>query len=601
MIFLKSNMWPWLIIGIAVFSAAFFWGEHLFFKWVRSHWFFRRSPLHLISSILIMVAFALLAVVLLDPRAGEIKIKGKVRQDKTIILIDTSTSMLTEDVRPNRLEKSVLVAKHFVRKAVGHEVSIMIFADITKKLVPFTSDLDLLDARLDSVRELRNMNAGSSIGIAIEEAVQYFDPKDSGVSGNILVITDGEDNADTEAFKVPEGINLALVGVGTKAGGTIPMKDSFGMFYGQKRSQGQAVISKLNEEFFLNAIRDQKNARFFPVQSYDLPTAGIVEFFSQKKGEEKEGENLIRPVALEVWCIPALIMLLVGYALRFMKPFVVVLCLFMLPTWAQDKEEAPEIPPVIQARIQQLKDGELDREERINLADQLVKLRLHDMAQGLYEENLTQEDMTERPESYFNWATSELETGKVDSAFQRYDQLESYAKKNDTKTDLIKRMRENIKRAIVPPPKKEKKDKKDEEKNEEEKKDQQGSSGDGEGEDKGGKSSDQNQGKGSDQEKEQKEGDKNPFDPKNKDKGEKEKNDKGDKDKNKGKDGEDGDKKDNTDKTRPEDSDQTGEKKMVKGKVSPLLEQLKQDDRKLQLKLLDTSTQKRTERKKKDW
>lgn len=599
MIFLKSSMWPWLVLGLGLLAALFFWGEQQFFKWVRSHWFFRRSPAHLLSSILMFAAFALLSIVLLDPRSGEIRIKGKIRQDKTIILIDTSTSMLAEDVRPNRLEKAVLVAKHFVRKAVGHEVSIMIFADITKKLVPFTSDLDLLDARLDSVRELRNMNAGSSIGIAIEEAVQYFDPKDSGVSGNILVITDGEDNADTETFKVPEGINLAMIGVGTKAGGTIPMKDNFGMFYGQKRSQGQAVVSKLNEEFFLNAIRDQKNARFFPVQSYDLPTAGIVEFFSQKKGEEKEGENLIRPVALEVWCIPALLMLLVAYGLRFMKPFVVMVCLFMLPSWAQEKEEAPEIPPEIQARIQQLKEGDLDRVERINLADQLVKLRLHDMAQGLYKENLTQDDLSERPESYFNWATSELETGKIDSAFQRYDQLESHVKKNGTKTDLVKRMRENIKRAIVPPPKQEKKEKKDKDKNEDEKKDQQGSSGDGESEDKGGKSSEGKQGKGSDQDSEQKDGDKNPFDPKNKDKGDKEKDEKGEKNKEKN-DG-DGEKEEKSNETRPEDSSEPGEKKKAKTKVSPLLEQLKQDDRKLQLKLLDTSTQKRTERKKKDW
>ena len=99
--------------------------------------------------------------------------------------------MLAEDVRPNRLEKAVLVAKHFVRKAPGHQISLMVFADIVKKLVPFTNDVDLLDARLDSIKSLRNLNAGSSIGLAIKEAVQYFDPKDKSVTGNIIVITGG--------------------------------------------------------------------------------------------------------------------------------------------------------------------------------------------------------------------------------------------------------------------------------------------------------------------------------------------------------------------------------------------------------------------------
>jgi Ca-activated chloride channel homolog len=596
MIFLKSSLWPWLIFGTIVVSLGLVWSEHRFFKWVQEHWFFKRRLIHVLSSFGLLLGFALLSVVLMDPRSGEIKIKGKVRQDKTIILIDTSTSMLAEDVRPNRLEKAVLVAKHFVRKAVGHEVSIMVFADITKKLVPFTSDLDLLDARLDSIRMLRNMNAGSSIGIAIEEAVQYFDPKDSGVSGNILVITDGEDNADTEAFKVPEGINLALVGVGTKAGGPIPLKDSYGMFYGQKRSQGVTVISKLNEEFFLNAVRDQKNAKFFPVQSYDLPTNLILDFLSQTKAEEKEGENLIRPVALEVWCIPALLILALAYGLRLFKPFALVLCLTLTGAWAQDKDEAPEIPPEIQTKIQQLKDGSLDREERINLADQLVKLRMHDMAQGLYDENLNQQDAEERPESYFNWATSELETGKFDSALQRYEELESAAKKNVINPDLVKRMRANIKRAIVPPPKQDKKDKNDEKNDQEEKKDQKNSAGEGKGEESKGGQSEQNK-PGENGESEEKEGGKNPFDPKNKDKGEKDKQDQG-KDKNDDGDGGDEEKKDKG--AKPEDG-QEGEKKKGKVKLPPLLEQLKQDDRILQLKLLDTSTQKRTERKKKDW
>lgn len=597
MIFLKSSLWPWLALSTLVLSVALMWSEAKFFKWVHEHWFFKRRFLHIASSICLLGGFALLAVVLLDPRSGEIKIKGKVRQDKTIILIDTSTSMLVEDVRPNRLEKAVLVAKHFVRKAVGHEVSIMIFADITKKLVPFTSDIDLLDARLDSIKLLRNMNAGSSIGIAIEEAIQHFDPNDSGVSGNILVITDGEDNADTEAFKMPEGVSLALVGVGTKSGGPIPMKDSYGMFYGQKRHQGVTVISKLNEEFFLSAVRDQKNSRYFPVQSYDLPTNAIVDFFSQKKGEEKEGENLIRPVALEVWCIPALILLSVAYGLRFLKPFALVLCLMLPSAWAQEKEEGPEVPPEVQSKIQQLKEGSLDREEKINLADQLVKLRMHDMAQGLYEENMNQDDIKERPESYFNWATSELETGKHESAFQRYDQIEEAAKKDEVKPEFIQRLRDNIKRAIVPPPKKEKKDKdKEDEEKQEDKKDQQGSGGEGKDQDsKGSQSKDNKSGKSGDSQ--EKEGDKNPFDPKNKDKG-----DKGQEEKNKDKSDkeQDANKQKQDQGTRPEEGEE-GEKKGKKPKISPLLEQLKQDDRKLQLKLLDTSTQKRTERKKKDW
>jgi Ca-activated chloride channel family protein len=251
--FVQLDNLPYVVIAILAVVTIYLWLEIGFFKWVKQYWFFERSLVNKISSFALVLGIILIVVVALDPREKEIKIKGKVRQEKTILLIDTSTSMLVEDVRPNRLEKAVLVAKHFVRKAIGHHVSVLVFADITKKLVPFTTDLDLLDARIDSVKQLRNMNAGTSIGIAIEEAVRYFDNNDKSIVGNIVVITDGEDNADTEAFKVPDGINLAFVAIGTKDGGTVPMKDNSGMYYGVKRSLGKNVNSKLNEDFFKNA------------------------------------------------------------------------------------------------------------------------------------------------------------------------------------------------------------------------------------------------------------------------------------------------------------------------------------------------------------
>ena len=89
--YLRLDLLPWVMGGLAIGALLFFWLESRFFAWVKAHWFFRRHPVHLVSSILLVVGFGLLSVILLDPRAGEIKIKGKVRQAKTIILIDTST------------------------------------------------------------------------------------------------------------------------------------------------------------------------------------------------------------------------------------------------------------------------------------------------------------------------------------------------------------------------------------------------------------------------------------------------------------------------------------------------------------------------------
>jgi len=588
MSFLQLSLAPWVAMGMLLLGAVILITEQRFFKWVKEHWLFRRRLSHRLSTFLILLGLALMAVILLDPRQGETKIKGKIRKDRTIILVDTSTSMLAEDVRPNRLERAVLVGKHFIRKAAGHEIAIIVFADITKKLVPFTTDIDLLDARMDSIKQLKNMNAGSAIGLAIEEAVQHFDPQDDSVKGNLLVITDGEDNADSATFKVPEGISVAFVGIGTTEGGSIPMKDNMGMFYGLKRSQGQTVISKLNQDFFNSALKSVPHAKYFHVQSFDLPTLEILDFFEQRKSQEAEGDNIIRPVALEAWLYPAALALLLGYFLRFLRPLVSILLVLHMANSAQAQEKEVELPAEVVQRIEQLKKGTLDREERINLADQLVQHKMHDMAQALYEENLTSEDIENKPESYFNWATSELETGKFETALQKYEELEREAKKSSNES-MLKNIKDNIKRVMVPPPEK-KQDKKNQQDNQDQQEqNKQDQNEGGESKDQQGSSQSQNQQKKTESS-ESSDNKKNPFDMK------KDEADSGE-DKRDEKDGNDKDKKEAS---RPQEMQQDGQEKQ-KIKVSPLLEQLKQDDRKLQLKLLDTSTQKRTDRKNKDW
>lgn len=583
--FIQLENLPWVVVGSVAVIVIYLWLERGFFLWVKHYWFFERSLASKLSSIALIFGTILLLIVALDPREKEIKIKGKIRQEKTILLIDTSTSMLVEDVRPNRLEKAVLVAKHFVRKAVGHHVSVMVFADITKKLVPFTTDIDLLDARIDSVKQLRNMNAGTSIGIAIEEAVRYFDVKDKSVIGNIVVITDGEDNADTEAFKVPDGINLALVAIGTKDGGTVPMRDSSGVYYGVKRSLGVNVISKLNEDFFKNAVKDQKNATYFFAQSYDLPTDQILNFLNSKKSENKDGDNVVRPVAIERWVIPGLTLMAVAFVLRFMRPFALSLLLVAGVSLAEEKKE---MPPEILNKIKELKAGVLDQKEKINLADQLIKVKEHDLAQKLYQENLAGENIQEHEESFFNWATSELESGNIPNALDKYGKLDELAKRGELSSEIIEKMKQNIRRALVPPQDDQKKNNK-KDKNQDKNKNQDQKNSGNSGNSEGGQSKDQkkegSEGKGEDN--------KNPFDPKNKDK---EQKDQGEEKK----DGEENQEQKKDQQQNPGEPD-GGDDKQKRVKASPLLEQLKQDDRKLQLKLLDTSTQKRTGAKKKDW
>lgn len=575
MSFLRIELWPLVALVTLLLVGATALVEQRFYRWVRAHWLFARSTSSSLASLSWVAGFALLTLILLDPREPEVRIKGKVLQTKTIILIDTSTSMLCEDVRPNRLEKAVMIAKHFARNAVGHQVSIMAFADVTKRLTPFTTDRDLIEARLDSLRLMRNQSAGSAIGLAIAEAVRYFDfTKDPGV-GNVVVITDGEETATTEKLALPKGISLMLVGVGTPEGGPIPQKSPYGDNFGNKKYKSSDIITKLNEDYFKALTAENSNASYVLTRAYDLPTSEVLGYFENRKNEMAEGENVVRPVAIETIAVPALVLMLAGMLLRLLPPFALCLALALVagasgPAVAEEKK-LPPLPAEVSERIDRLKRGELDAGEKINLADQLVRHQRHALAQTLYDEAARGAPGEVSPQSYFNWATSELESGKLRSAIAKYDRILNSPDFADQA--LRAKAEQNLKKAFAAPPPSE-----NDKKNKDEKKDNK--------KDKG--SSD-----GSSQEKSEQAGEqeKNPFDPKNQD----ENKDRDGADKPEPDSAQPNDEEKNSEREAPQVAEEKGEKK-----PSPLLEQLKQDDRKLQMKLMKTDTQQRNPGRK-DW
>jgi Ca-activated chloride channel family protein len=566
-----------IVLSFVVFTALF---ESRYYKWIRAHWFLKRTIASYVSSLLIVFGLIFLSLILLDPREKEIKIKTPVKKSKTIILIDTSTSMLAEDVRPNRLERAALLAKHFARRASNHQISILIFADITKKLVPFTNDRDLIDARIDSIKEIRNLNAGTSVEKAIAEASRMFNAKDKNISGNILVITDGEDHGQAINIEVPESLKIGFLGVGTPEGGSIPLKDARGMFYGYKKDRAQTVITKLNRKYFDNAVDSKKNRKYFEASITGIPSDEIYSFFSSAEGVSVEEENSIRPLGIKRFAYPGLILIIFGLSLRLFPQLGVALLVLSLNVQAED------IPEEVSRKLEKLKNGDLTKIEKINLADNLVKYKMFDVANEIYSEQLMPSDIKAFQDSYFNWATSLLEKKKHKEAIDRFQSLENISSGNP---ELTSKIRENIKRAFQQS-ESEKEENKNKDKNKEQKdqkkEDEQKNQ---KNENKPGEESSEQDGKGSSGQGQAGDENNNPFNLKEEDQKTENPTDQ----ERKSQDGEMKEEKENQSQSSKE-----GEKK---GTGTPLLEQLKQDDRKLQIKLLDTSTQGSHDSRKKDW
>lgn len=574
---------PYLILGFLVFAGLLIFYEHKFFRTIKTYWFYRRSLLSVISSTLFLIGVGGLLLSLLDSRGPEERIKTPVPKQRTIILIDTSASMLAEDVKPNRLQKAVLIAKHFARKAVGQQLSVVAFAEIQKPIVPFTNDLDLIDARLDSLKFLHNLYGSSALSVAIQESLQYFYDGGGEMRGNLLVFTDGEETSSGVRLKIPEGIRVAFVGVGTSQGGKIPMDDGRGLRFGYKKERGKDVITKLNESFFKATVADVPSARYWLANSYSLPSEEILAFFRSEDRKASENQDMvIRPVTMEWIVLPSLALLVLAWLLKSLRVFTLGLVLFLTPVRAQEEEKV-ELSPEVMTKLENLQEGKLDRRQRVKLADELYKAGAKEDGLSLFSENLPAGKVAGDvpPEAYLNYGTALLESGKSQEGLQVYDQLnrslgddaESRKLKSMMATNALTHFRQMQE-------KKKQQDKKNKENQDQQQKDQQNQNGQGQSGDQQQKQS------GQDKKKDQKEQNKG-------DEKKDEKKDKGDESK-------DEQKKENGDEQKPE-----GEKKpLPPKKLAPKLKQLMFDDRQLQMKKIEQDTRdlnRRRQRNSKDW
>ncbi len=584
------NYLPWILGGFFALLFVIIWLERSFFKMVYTYWFYKRSFFSYISTLLFLCGMGVLLFSLVDVRGPEEKIKSAVPTERTIILVDTSASMLAEDVKPSRLQKAVLIAKHFARKAAGQQLAIVAFAEIQKKIVPFTTDLDLIDARLESIKNLRNQNGSSALSGAIQESIQYF--KETGdPTGNILVLTDGEETAEGIGLQIPKDIHVALVGVGTTQGGRIPLDDGHGLRFGYKKNRGTDIITKLNESFFKKTVADIPSADYWLANTYNFPTDDILDFFkSEMKKGDKEQDMVIRPVMMEWVVVPALILLALSYFFKALRVFSLGLLLIILPVHS---EEDVKLTPEIEDQMNLLQRGELTKLEKIKLADQLHKAGAKEEGLVLYEENLKNKKNKDiPPEALLNYGTALLEKGEVKKGLEVYDSLLRTMDKNSEKSKKIKELMDNNVLnffKVQEQKKKEQKEKQDKEnqENKDQKENQQSGSGSS-GEQGSNQKNQQGQGQ-------QDKKDKSEEEKLKKEKDQDQKNKESDQEK---------DQSEKKDKEKNETEEQGERKKLPPQKVSPKLKQLMSDDRQLQLKIIEQGTRdmnRRQNRDNKDW
>jgi Ca-activated chloride channel homolog len=178
---------------------------------------------------LLAVLLAFIAVA--RPQKGyewrEVKRKGI----DILFAVDTSRSMLAEDLTPNRLERARLGIIDFVARLEGDRVGLIPFAGTAFALCPLTLDYEAFLESLQALDTDLIPRQGTDLASAIKEAGRLFD--ENGNNHRVLVLlTDGEDlqgdviDAAKEAGK--KGMAIYTVGVGSPEGASIPINIRMG-------------------------------------------------------------------------------------------------------------------------------------------------------------------------------------------------------------------------------------------------------------------------------------------------------------------------------------------------------------------------------------
>ena len=562
----------YIVIIVVIFLLLYKSYEKKSLTWIKQYFFKKPTKPYLIKNIFFYLGIGLFALASLDLRGPEESVKIEMRSQKTAILVDVSASMAVEDIRPNRFEKALMVAMHFVKKSAGHKIAVFIFSNETKQVVPFTDDIDHINARIEALDQYRTLSGTSNLSLAINEVSKFFIEEGSD-GGNILVFTDGEEHSSSMDINLEKNISLGVVGIGTGKGGKIPIRDNFNVLRGYKKHNGQEVVSKLNEEFLKNSFKSVDNFRYWIVGGYVIPTDEILAFFKNSFIKRKqEGIQRIRPVWGNFLLVPACILIALSYLLGHFKLLrgITAACLLIVFsdfTYANEGEKETPLSKEESAELNELlslhKKGELSKNDEKYLASKFLKQKEYNKAATIYEDAIKFPEH-EDANTLMNYGTSLIGGKRLSDGVDMLELALSKIPKEDKET------REQIKQNILLALKQQEQQKKQKKQNKKDK-----------NKDKNKKNNKNNQKKDKNGKKEKDKQDKN---------GKDKKEDQKEKDSKKG----------DNDKDKKQDEQKQG--KMKRKKMSALMKEILNDDKKLQKKLLDTSRgNKKGGSSEKDW
>lgn len=258
---------------------------------------------------------ALCVIGLARPQWGVIEERVFDQSREVLIALDLSRSMLADDVKPNRLERSKLLITSLLDRLRGERVGLVLFAGTSFLQVPLSADYEILREFLPALRPEYLPEGGSNYKAMLETAMQAFGT--STADRYLIILSDGESTEDGwrelgDALK-NKGIRIIGLGIGTVQGAFLP--DGSGGFI--KDERGAVVLSRLDSST-LQELAQRTGGAYTDASTWvDLPGLLRRTVEAGQKGEFSE-QNTVRRVERFQWFLaPGLLLLLISFWAEF--------------------------------------------------------------------------------------------------------------------------------------------------------------------------------------------------------------------------------------------------------------------------------------------
>ena len=240
-----------------------------------------------------ILTVALLIVALARPQTSSSSQDVTIEGIDIVMAIDISSSMLAEDLKPNRLEAAKNVAIDFIDGRPNDRVGLVVFAGETFTQVPLTTDHSVVKNLFEEI-ESGMIEDGTAIGDGLATAVSRL-RESKAISKVIIILTDGVNNAGAvdpvSAAEIAElyGIRIYAIGVGSIGTAPYPVQTPFGIRYQDMEVEIDEELLKnvaamTEGEYFRATSNNKLESIYKEIDELEKSKIDVTEF--HKKSEE---------------------------------------------------------------------------------------------------------------------------------------------------------------------------------------------------------------------------------------------------------------------------------------------------------------------------